>query len=163
MSVRVEGLKELDKALKDMATSTAKRTAKRAMATALEPVAAAARELAPRDTGRLAESIAVSDKLTKRQRTLARGSEGRDMVTMNVGAHGRVAHLVEFGTGPRHKKNGAFVGVMPPQPFMRPAWDQNMQGVLDSLAASLSAEIAKTVARAERRAARRAAKAAGGK
>lgn len=78
---------------------------------------------------------------------------------MNVGAHGRVSHLVEFGTGPRYHKSGKFVGVMPPQPFMRPAWDENKNAVLDSLAASLRDEIAKTVARANKK----AAKASGGR
>ena len=157
MSLKLEGVKDLDKALKAMATTTAKGTARRAMQKALEPVAEAARAGAPRASGKLIESIGVSAKLTKRQAKLSRKAVGKDELTMHVGATGRHAHLVEFGTGPRyHKKSGKFVGVMPPQPFMRPAWDANRQGVLGSLADHLSSEISKTLARSAARKARKA-------
>lgn len=164
MGIKVEGLKELDRALQDMAKSTAKRTVRRAMAKSLEPVAAAARANAPRSKGggkHVADSIAVSTKLVKAQAKEARGSakESRHLMLMYVGPKEPHAHLVEFGTGPRHhKSSGKFVGSMPPSPFMRPAWDANKQGVLDSLAGDLRAEIEKTLARSAKAAAKRAAK-----
>lgn len=163
MGIKVEGLKELDRALQDMAKSTAKRTVRRAMEKSLEPVAAAARANAPRSKGKgkhIVDSIAVSSKLVKAQAKEARGDrESRHLMLMYVGPKEPHAHLVEFGTGPRyHKSSGKSVGSMPPSPFMRPAWDANSQGVLDSLAADLKAEIEKTLARASKAAAKRAAK-----
>jgi HK97 gp10 family phage protein len=150
LSLKLYGAKELDKVLQQLASSTARGVAKRAMTRALQPVAEAARAMAPRDTGRLAANIGVSSKLTRRQAKQARGT-ARDTQLMYVGPQWPSAHLVEFGTGPRFHKSGKFVGAMPPQPFMRPAWDANRQQVLDRLTDDLRAEIEKTLARAAKR------------
>ena len=160
MALRLEGVKDLDAALKQMATSTAKRTARRAMATVLEPVAAAARGMAPVATGRLVGTIGVGPKLTRRQARLSRKAIGKDELVMHVGATGRVAHLIEFGTTDRQHKSGKGTGSVRPMPFLRPAWDANRMGVFLGLADEMRAEILKTVARAEKAAARKAAKAA---
>ena len=156
MPIKVEGLRDLDKALQGMAVSTAKRTVQRAMEKALQPVADAARSGAPRSAGggaHISDSITVSKKLVKAQAKDAR--EGRHIALMYVGPKEPHAHLVEFGSGPRYHKSGKYVGIMPPSPFMRPAWDANKQGVLDSLSADIWAEIEKTLARASKRAAKR--------
>lgn len=161
MAIKVQGLKELDKALQALATSTSVRVARRGLTAALEPVAAQARGSAPRSkTGKkhMADTIGVSHKLTPAQAKEARGKDGRDVVTMFVGARDPKAHLVEFGTTPRHHASGKFVGAMPPQPFMRPAWDANRDQVLASLGAFIWAEIEKTAARAAKRSAKLAAK-----
>lgn len=151
---RLDGAKELDKVLQSLAATTARGVTRRALTRALEPVAEAARGMAPKDTGKLAENIGVSSKLTKSQAREARGTTSRDVQTLYVGPQWASAHLVEFGTGPRHHKSGKFVGVMPPQPFMRPAWDQNRQQVLDTLTDEIRAEIEKTLARVAKRAAK---------
>lgn len=52
-------------------------------------------------------------------RRLVRDSRGR-RISVLAGQHG---YIVEFGTGPRYTKKGAFRGIGPAQPFMRPAWD----------------------------------------
>jgi HK97 gp10 family phage protein len=161
MGIKVEGLRDLEETLESLSLSTRKRAVRRGMTTALEPVAAAARAGAPRSDGdgkHMADSIGVSNKLTKAQAREARGQrEGRHVMLMYVGPKEPHAHLVEFGSGPRyHKKSGKFVGAMPPSPFMRPAWDGNRQAVLDSLAASVWADIEKVLARQSRRAARAA-------
>lgn len=159
-SLKLLGAKELDAVLKQMAASTARRTTQRAMARALEAVAHTARALAPVGTdgyndGYLKASIGISSKLTKRQAREARSfGLSRDVAIMYVGPSAPHAHLVEFGTGPRHKKNGQFVGAMPPDPFMRPAWDQNRDTVLDRLTDDLREEIDKTLARAAKRSAK---------
>lgn len=163
MGIRIEGMKELEKTLREMATSTARRTVKRAMETALEPVASAAKAMAPKSDGsgkHMADGIAVGSKLTKRQAKEAKSGAvaQRHIVQMYVGPRASHSHLIEFGTGPRHQKNGRFVGSMPPSPFMRPAWDANREAVLASLTEAVRAEIAKTLARAAKAAAKRAAK-----
>lgn len=161
-SLRVEGLKELDRLLAELPASTARRTARKGMMEALEPVAAAARAMAPRGVepknARSADSIAVSDKLTRSQaRAAARADRQTKTLThVYVGMANPLGHLIEFGSGPRRKKNGQYVGVMPAQPFMRPAWDANRAAVLASLAVHLRVEIDKVLARRAKRAARRA-------
>lgn len=158
---KVDGFKAIEDALLALPRSTSRGVARRAMTKALEPVAASAKAAAPRgETGNLISGISVGSKLSKRQAREARGEMARlgisrDALVLNVGAsNARHAHLVEFGTGPRYHKSGKYVGQMPPQPFMRPAWDANQQGVLDGLSASLWSEIEKTLARAAKRAAR---------
>jgi len=43
---------------------------------------------------------------------------------------GRPAHLIEYGTGPRSRKNGGSTGSMPAKPFMRPAFDTQAGNVV---------------------------------
>jgi len=47
------------------------------------------------------------------------------------------SHLVEFGTDDRYHKSGKYVGKMPMQPFLRPAWDANKEritkGIIEKL------------------------------
>lgn len=157
-SLSLAGAADLDRALQAMAKTTAKRTARKAMARALSPVEEAARALAPvGPTGNLREGVTVSHKLNPSQAAEA-GREGRDEAIMYVGSNSPHAHLVEFGTAPRHHESGKFVGAMPPNPWMRPAWDDNTGRVLDGLTEALAAEINAFAARAAKRAARKAAK-----
>lgn len=161
-SLALQGVADLDKVLQELAKTTAKRTARKAMEDALSPVEDAAREMAPvGPTGNLRRGVTISHRLTRSQ---ARGAErdGPDVVNMYVGSDAPHAHLVEFGTGPRHHKSGKFVGAMPPNPWMRPAWDGNRDAVLDGLAAALRAQIEKTLARVAKRKANAARKAARG-
>lgn len=151
-SMRMTGARELDRVLSSLKATTARGITRRAMAQALEPVAETARGLVPRDSGKLADSIGVGSKLVKNQARAARTS--RDVQSMYVGPRSSMAHLVEFGTGPRFQKNGKFVGVMPPQPFMRPAWDAKREEVLARLTDDIREEIDKTLARMARRAAK---------
>lgn len=157
VKLKVTGFKEMDRQLKQMKTATAKATVRRAMKVALEPVRAAAASSAPRSGGagpHMADGIGIAHKLTKRQAREAKRGDGPDLASMYVGAEDPKAHLIEFGTGPRFHKSGKFVGVMPAQPFMRPAWDANHTKVLEILREQMAIEIAKTLDRAAKRAAR---------
>jgi HK97 gp10 family phage protein len=148
---KIEGLKELDEALKELPKkATARAVIRRAFLKAVAPVEAQAKALAPRRTGRLAESIVFGTKLSKRQRRLHRSeSDVEFFVGPAALPH---AHLQEFGT--RHH---------PPRPFMRPAWDTNKMQALNTVAGFLRDEIEKTRARIARRAERLAAQIAAGK
>jgi hypothetical protein len=53
------------------------------------------------------------------------------------------AHLVEYGTVERFHKGGKSVGVMPANPFVRPAWDASSGQALATIRTTLSSEIAK--------------------
>jgi GAF domain-containing protein len=90
--------------------------------------------------------VMVGTKLSKRQAAQHRKMfrNDRAAVEMFVGAGPlSSAHTQEFGTV-HHA----------PQPFMRPAWDQDHKALLQRLGQLMAAEIDKAVTRAARRAAR---------
>jgi HK97 gp10 family phage protein len=144
--VHVEGLAELETALRRLPDATAKNVLRRVGRKRLAPVAERARELVPVGQGELRDSIAVSTRLTRRQRG-KHTKDGVDDVEVFAGAgpHPQ-AHLQEFGT----EHHG-------PQSFMRPAWDAEKDGVLAGIKADLVDEIGKAVKRLARKAARAAA------
>ena len=65
-----------------------------------------------------------------------------------------LAHLVEFGTGPRFQKSGRYTGSVAPQPMLQPAWDMHKSQILEGLGKRLWDEIEKTMARRAKRAAK---------
>lgn len=159
MAVKLEfkGGREMERALAELPRSTAKAVVRRVLKKTLAPVADAA------DAYSEHFQIAVGTRLSPRQRGLARSDFAGHVVTMYVGpvqedgSHAPHAHLVEFGTGPRHHKSGKFTGIMPPDPFLRPAWDAFSPTLLPELGRLMWEEIEKTVARRAARAAKAAA------
>lgn len=151
---RVEGLRELDRALAELPKATARNILRRTLTTAAEPLVKEAAALAPDRPGKpandLSSSIAVSSKLNKEQRKATRGDDksfaevyvGPDVSVPN--AHG---HWQEFGT----VNHG-------PQPFMRPAWDGKQREVLEIIKSETWNEIERAAKRLARKAARLAAK-----
>lgn len=131
---RVEGLKELEKALLELKTATARRLVRKNLMAAAEPMADAARALVPDDpatTGYdLGRSIAVSTKLSRRQRKKARRIVKSGVEVFMGSGPLPHAHLQEFGT-----VNHAA------QPFMRPAWDAHKDGVVDAMREATWADI----------------------
>jgi HK97 gp10 family phage protein len=150
-TMKVEGFKELEAELEKLSKAAGKGVLRRALKKAAQPMADLAQSLAPvGETRTLSSSVTVSTRLSKRQASMHRKmfSSDRASVEMFVGAGPYAsAHTQEFGT----VHHG-------PQPFMRPAWDQDKNAMLARLKAELWSEVQKTVARAEARAARLAAK-----
>lgn len=143
ITVKVEGLKEIYAALRDLPKATAKNTIRRVLKKRAQPIADQAGSAAPVEWGDLKKSIVVSTKLTKRQRAKYRKASSND-VDVFVGPSALPqAHLQEFGTSKE-----------PAQPYMRPAWDKNKSGLLEGLADDMWKEIEKSVARMARKAAR---------
>jgi HK97 gp10 family phage protein len=167
--VQVEGLRALDEALGQLPKSIGRAVLRRTLVMAGEPIAEAARSMAPTrpSGGQLRDSIAVSTKVknpvgkAEYGRALAQGlgvgaarqalrdarraaaGEGA-FVEMYVGpsTSGWYAHFVEFGTAKAA-----------PQPFMRPAWDSNKDRALDIIKRELGGQIiaaAKRVGRSKR-------------
>jgi HK97 gp10 family phage protein len=151
IKVKTTGLPELQAVLRQLPDATARNVLRRVGKTVLEPVAATARQLAPKEWGDLEKTITVSSRLSKSQRAKHK-SDDRDSVRMYVGA-GNVqqSYLQEFGTV-HH----------PAQPFMRPAWDQHHMEVFHEIGKALWVEIQKATARLARKAAKQAAKGASG-
>lgn len=141
VTVKIEGLKELDQALGELKKSTAKNVLKRVLQDAGEITAQAARGLAPRDEWHLHDSIDVSTVLNDRQKGLHKEQGGKAFQEMFVGTNNPAGVQQEFGNS-RHG----------PQPFMRPAWDGTKGEVLERISNNLWAEIDRAAQRAARKA-----------
>lgn len=142
---KVEGLKELDAALKELPKSTARGVLRRTLLKEAKPIAVAGEALAPKLTGKLAQSYTVGTKLSRRQKRLHK-KESDVEVFVGPTPHAKSVQT-EFGNA--HQSA---------QPHLRPAWDGNWRRVLDGIRNTLANEIEKTRARLARKAARDAAK-----
>ena len=179
---RIDGLKELDKALGELG----KRLAGTVLYRTLEKVGAPIRDemkaKAPFDDGATKDSIRMIRASAERSRLgkaayakslrgggsvgEARGALRSTMAGLKAGAAfaeviigpGRMpqAMWAEFGTGERFHKSGKSVGVMRPSPYVRPAWDDHSGELVGKVAAELRQEIDKAAARVAARAARQA-------
>ncbi len=155
------GFAELEKALDELPRALARTTLQRILVRAAQPIAARARALVEEDDGDLKESITVSTKLKDSQKS---DGAGRNVMTAKgwrrqaapvvvyVGPTQPHGSLVEWGTGPRHHRNGKFVGVMPARPFLRPAWDAGRHDALASIGRDAWTELAKTAKRLAKKA-----------
>lgn len=142
--VRVEGLKELERALKQLPQATSKTISRNVLKKAAQPVAEAGRANAPLGpTGNLKGSYGVGTKLTRRQRQLHRK---QSPIEVFAGPNDPAAVQTEFGND--HQAA---------EPHLRPAWDATKMQALDIV----KTELAKSIDRTSKRLARRAAKAAG--
>ena len=146
---RVEGLKELDKALGQLPRATGKNVLRRVARKALEPIIADAKTKVHAPTGKLRDSLAVSTKLSHRQKALhkklVRGDKTSAEVFAGAGPHNFVPQAIfeEFGTVKQ-----------PPHPFLRPAWDGGKFRALNDIKKDLWFEIKKAAARVARKKAR---------
>lgn len=142
---KVEGLKELDAALKELPKSTARGVLRRTLTKEAQPIADAGEAYAPKLSGELALSYAVGTKLSRRQKRLHKKQSDVE-VFVGPTPHPKSVQT-EFGNS--HQAA---------QPHMRPAWDGNVMKVLSGIRDTLKGEIDKTVARIARKAERDAAK-----
>ena len=145
LKIRVEGLRELDRALGQLPRATGKNVLRRVGKKALEPVIENATSKVHVLSGLLQRSLNVSTKLSKRQRRLNRPEvKGKDTIEIYAGAWAtKRAHLEEFGTVKTD-----------PHPFLRPAWDAENAGVLRTVKRELAIEIDKAAKRVARKKAR---------
>lgn len=177
-SIRIEGLRELDEALGELSKATARNTMRRALTSAAEPMRAEAERNAPRETGQLANSIAISAQIGRKNdpgkaafAETMRGGGTRTQARQALIAANRAAGVgesfAEVYMGPRasNKRNSIKAIVQEfgsvkqvAQPYMRPAFDSQARTVLSRIGSELKTEIDKSAARAARRAARKAAK-----
>lgn len=152
-TTRVEGLRELEKALGNLPKAVGKRFLRNALKEMAKPIADDYRSQAPRDEGSLRDSIGVGTKLTRRQRSLHRRMFRDDRASAEVfaGAGGLPqAHLKEFGTFKE-----------PAQPALRPAWDSNKGNLIPAFSKKAWDQIDKRAKREARKAARLAKKMGG--
>lgn len=143
---KIEGLRELERALADLPRSTGRGVLRRVLKKAAEPIAADAEANAPRNTGALSREVTVASRLTRHQARMQRRM-GKSEMEMHIGVRRTAGVQNEFGNANQ-----------PAQPFMRPAWDANKDSALRTIADDLGSEIEKAAARQARKTARLAKK-----
>jgi HK97 gp10 family phage protein len=141
ITIKLEGLADLDRALGQFKESTAKAVLRRVGRKALQPFDQSWREKAPVLTGHLEHSGSVGSKLSRSQRA---EHERESFVEVFAGP-GPNPQAIQQEFGNAHN---------PPQPFARPAWDETQGQALEIVATELGAEIAKTAARVAKKALR---------
>jgi HK97 gp10 family phage protein len=150
---KVDGGAELaalfDQLPKSLTDAVVKAAGKKALQPVLDSAKTTVLHQSVKDYG-LLNSLVISTALSKRQKRIARKGDVAVYAGPSYprGAHG---HLVEFGTGPRYHKSGKYVGIMPPEPFMRPAWDGNSGKVLGIMRDEIWSVLRKAVARMRKR------------
>lgn len=143
---KVEGLKDLDDALVELAEEFHPRNAKNVLRSSLKDggqiIADAESALAPHGiTGQLAESPTVGTKLTRRQK---KQNDQESPIEMYVGPTPHPKSVqTEFGNA--HQAA---------HPHLRPAFDNNVMRALDVVIKACTERLEKTRARLVRRAAK---------
>lgn len=144
-SFRIEGLKELDEALKELPRATARNVLRRTLIAQGEPIRADGERNAPKDKGGLKQSYTIGSKLSRRQKSQ---NKKESDVEIYIGP-GPAAKGVQTEFGNAHQA---------PQPHLRPAFDANVKRVLDGIKNELAAQIEKARERLARKAAKLLAK-----
>jgi HK97 gp10 family phage protein len=144
---RITGLRETEAALANLPKATAKAVLRRVLRKAAAPIEAAAEANAPTLTGGLQSRIYTGGKLTRRQAQMVK-KEGKSDAEIHVGTADPAGVQTEFGNA--HQAA---------EPWLRPAWDENKDGALDTIATDLGSEIDKAAKRLARKAARNAGRA----
>lgn len=180
LKVSVAGLRELDSALGELPKATARNVLHRTLIKAAQPMVARAETLAPEDTGALKASISVSSKIenaagrAEYAAVIKRGgsqSDARTALRAARRAAGAEKTFAEVGVGPAKGDARAAIKALvqefgsskqEPRSYMRPAWDQTQNAVLQGIKDNLGEEIAKAAQRLARKKARAASRAAGG-
>lgn len=165
LKVKVEGLRDLDKALGQLSQRMGAKVLREALKAAAAPMAADAESRAPsrpadaprtkreggeeieRPPGTLKVLTGYGTKLTRRQR---KPRAERDSAEVYVGTRDRAGVLEEFGTADA-----------PAQPFLTPAWEGGHGQALNTATEALRRNVDEATAKARKKAeaaARRAAR-----
>lgn len=142
---KIDGLKELDDALKELPRATARNVLRRTLIQQGEPIRAEGERLAPKDTGGLKRSYTVGTKLSRRQKSQ---NKKESDVEVYIGP-GPSAKSIQTEFGNAHQAA---------QPHLRPAFDSNVHRVLEGIKKDLADQIEKARERIARKAARILAK-----
>jgi HK97 gp10 family phage protein len=169
VTVKVEGLRSLKAALDELPKATARNIMLRVLKQHAEPIASAARQLAPVDTGDLKRSIRVLARKTggdagkaafaeAMRSGASRAEAGQAARAANRSARNAVLVLIGPGRQPQAIMQEFGTEHHPAQPFMRPAWDRYRDDLLPSIGKAMWDEIEAAARRRARKLAKAAAK-----
>lgn len=126
ISVKIEGGLQVYNALRTLGDNKAIRNAQyKGLAAGARVFSNAAKKLVPKKTGNLRRAIRI-----KRLKNYGNMIQYKVYVNRKIAPH---AHLYEFGTGPRKRKNGGSTGIMPAHPFMAPSYNENKEPVIQKV------------------------------
>jgi len=166
---KIEGLRELDEALKDLPKAAGKNVIRRALTRAAQPIHDQAKAMAPYKRGHLKKGMAISrvkfSSGTAGKRAfaeaMAKGASRKEAGEAAREANSAASDDVTSGiivVGPGRHPQAIFqefgTAHHAPQPFMRPAWEENKMKAMHTIKDILRDEIDKTVARIAKRALR---------
>jgi HK97 gp10 family phage protein len=134
-TVKIEGLRELDRALAELPKATARNTIVRTLKKAAAPVRDAAQSNAPKLTGELEQDIIIGTKLTKRQSSEVRRA-GKSFAEVYIGTDLSRGMFTNFGTFKD-----------PAQMWFDRAWAGTQDEALVTIKFELGTEIEKSAAR----------------
>ena len=117
-NLRFEGFEEAATLLDALPDRLGQRTLLKILRKGGKPIVAEARSRVPVKKKALIRSIG-----TINGRGGGRGEQVYLGPRRGGGFKGYAGHLIEYGTGPRTKKNGASTGSVAAHPFMRPAYE----------------------------------------
>lgn len=133
---KLEGFRELDRALGQLPKATAKNVLRRTLKKAAQPIDDAASAAAPFLTGGLQKSVITGTRLTRSQR------RGSFLQTSNYYAEIHIGTSLSKGM---FREFGTFKDA--PHPWFRPAWEANKDRALNIIKVELKGEIAKAAKR----------------
>ncbi len=144
ITVKVEGLRDIERALMELPKATAKNAGRRSLRTGAQPILDDFRARAPRLTGHLIDTSGISTKLSRRQRAEHRAQEDRDHVELFVGA----------GPNPQAVQQEFGNENHPAQPSLIPAWEANKMKALKLISEDIWKQVKKAADRLARKVAR---------
>lgn len=171
--VKVEGLKELEEALKELPKATGKNVIKRALTNAAKPFVEQAKAMAPVRLGYLKRSITTSKVVMTSgsagkkafAEALAKGASRREAGAAahaaNAEASGNVTSgLIVIGPGRHPQALFQEFGTAhhAPHPYMRPTWEENKMPAIETIREELWSEIKKAADRLAKKALRNVVK-----
>lgn len=143
--ITVTGLKEIDQVLKALPRELSHEVLGKAYLDAAKPLVEKEKELAPvGNTGNLVKSIGAVRSSIKKATAVGQIFVGPRRKGQYKGFAG---HLVEFGTKKRATKKGANRGIMPKEPFAKPAFDATIRTVEFNVANSIGKVMIRTMKR----------------
>lgn len=145
LTVKIDGLKELEEQLLSLPQNLARRDVRQALEAGGEVIAEEMRALAPRRTGRLHENIEVKVSLSSKQ----------DAGTAKIGPLKKVFYglmqelgwtspLPKSAGGTRRDRRGRGMH-HPGHPFMRPAFESRKDAALETIIRTLRAGIQRAI------------------
>lgn len=129
-----KGIKEIELLLDALPKRVGEKQLQKVLRKNARPLIARGRELVPKRKGAVAKSLG----------TIAGRGQGKG-VSVYVGPRrsaafsGYAAHLIEFGTAARVRKDGRSTGSMPASPFWRPAWEQTKEQIVAGIRLDINA------------------------
>ena len=134
LTIRVEGVMDVERNLRKLPSRVQKRAIQRALRRGAKVVLVDAKRRVPVDTGLLRNSLRLRPQ---RGDALETGL----VLFADQKRGGFHAHLIEFGTKPHRLKGGGMHPGTSPQPFMRPAFDSKKRKSVDIIAKAIGVEI----------------------